>query len=62
MTWHGKHVFDIGRLMGESATKSGSRDAKIGAKWERKSGHGRDQRQWPVTAMTSQTHGRDWKQ
>ena len=42
-----KTIFDVGRLMGESATKIRSKDAKIGARnssWEKKTGHGLDQK------------------
>ena len=57
--WHGKYVFGVGRLMGESATKSGLRNAKIGAKWERKSGHNHDEK--AITAVTRDSgQSRPW--
>ena len=56
LKWHGKHVFEIGRSMEESAMKIGSNGEKIATRYlaicAAKDSHGRDN--WRVTAVTLQ--------
>ena len=64
LKWHGKHVFEVGRSMEESATKIGSKGEKIATRdlavfgcqaksrpWQWRS-HGCDSKQKLVTAVT----------